>query len=169
MAVTWHEVPQGVLDLASGIIEAHHPSLLDARIGFIFRSEAQIGNGREIWGQAQKVSNKLKVYLDFDFLIWLAADAWASLTLNQKKALIDHELCHCLYDEGKISLRPHDIEEFTEIVDRYGLWRVDLEKMAQSMRDAIPEQITLPGLQELKRGGAVLSVEVQGGLIEALD
>ena len=170
MAVTWMEVPQNVLDMASGIIEANHPDLLDARIGFIFRSEAQTGNGKQTWGKAQKVSDKLKVYLDFDFLIWLARDVWAGLSANQKMALLDHELCHCLYEDGKLSMRPHDVEEFTEIIDRYGLWRNDLEAMAISMRDAKLEQNTLPGIiDSLKRSGAVLSVEVAGGLAEALE
>lgn len=159
MAVIWTEVTQSVLDMASGIIEAHHPHLLDARVGFIFRSEAESSAGKEVWGKAQKVSDKLKVYLDFDFLIWIARDAWASLSINQKQALLDHELCHCLYKEGAASMRPHDIEEFTQIVDRYGLWRLELAQMANSMRDAKPEQDTLPGIMDgLKRAGAVLSV-----------
>jgi len=160
MSVIWSEVSQNVLDMASGIIEAHHPDLLDARIGFIFRSEQQISAGKSTWGKAQKVSDKLKVYLDFDFLIWLALDVWISLSYNQKQALLDHELCHCLYDERKMSMRAHDVEEFTEIIDRYGLWRIDLEKMALSMQGAKIDQGILPGiLVGLKRSGAVLSVE----------
>lgn len=170
MAVTWSEVPQTVLDLASGIIEEHHPDLLDARIGFIFRSEVQVSGGKETWGQAQKVSDKMKVYMDFDFLIWVARDIWVSLSLNQKKALLDHELCHCLYDEGKASMRPHDIEEFTEIVDRYGLWRLELEKMARSMKAAQPEQASFMELApKPDRQGAVLSVDVVGGLADTLE
>jgi hypothetical protein len=58
-------------------------------------------------------------------------------------ALVDHELCHAwaLADQDedndeadpvKLSLRPHDLEEFSCIVRRHGMWREDIEDFVES-------------------------------------
>lgn len=161
MAVTWEEVPQQVLDLASGIIEAHHHHLLDAKIGFIFRSEAQTSGDKVILGQASKISEKMKVFMDFDFLIWLAQDAWQGMTIAAKQALVDHELCHCKYDGEKASMRQHDIEEFHEIIIRHGLWSTELKLTAQAIDYA--KQENLPGFERSHNG---FVAAVQGNLAQ---
>jgi len=80
------------------------------------------------------------------FVIEIALDIWGEdidgerfgLTDAQRVALVDHELCHCQVDEEEFTpwVRPHSIEEFTEIVDRHGLWEPDLERFARSVRGA---------------------------------
>jgi hypothetical protein len=48
---------------------------------------------------------------------------------------VDHELTHCDVDEeGKLSLRPHDLEEFNVIVRRYGLWRAEVQLFLEAAR-----------------------------------
>lgn len=157
MAVEWSKVPEEIVDLAGEIIEAYHPDLTEAAIGFLFRSEAGDSLGREIWGQAQKVPAKLSPLLDLDFLIWIAKDIWYSLSNHQKRALIDHELCHCKVDGDKTSMRGHDVEEFREIIERYGLWRPDLRLFGATCQQALQEP--LPGFEPLPRRGGVVAVE----------
>lgn len=69
------------------------------------------------------------------FAITIHLEAWCKLLASQKKALVDHELCHCFMEfdennEPKLSMRGHDIEEFADIVARHGLWKQDLEDFA---------------------------------------
>lgn len=73
-------------------------------------------------------------------------------------ALLDHELCHAApslddetldvkYDErGRPvwRVRKHNIEEFTEVVERHGLWKKDLERFAE----AIAKKRRMPLLAE---------------------
>jgi hypothetical protein len=39
-------------------------------------------------------------------------------------------------DTGKYSLRAHDLEEFTMIVRRWGLWRDDVEFFIKAAKDS---------------------------------
>jgi len=122
MATEWRKAPDYVLDITKRLIDLYHEPLQTARIGVIMRSEAPINGGQIVYGKAEKVSLKAQVHVPYDFIIWLSADRFGLLAPLQKEALIDHELCHCQWDEGKASIRPHDIEEFTEILERYGYW-----------------------------------------------
>jgi len=36
---------------------------------------------------------------------------------------------------------PHDVEEFAEIVDRYGLWRSNLVEMGKAMKGYVQAEI----------------------------
>lgn len=123
MAVIWSKAPDHVLDMVRRLIDLYHEPLKEARIGVIMRSEAPRSGGRIVYGQAEKVSVKAQLHVPYDFLIWLAKDQFQLLAPLQREALIDHELCHCQWDmDTGASIRPHDVEEFTEILERYGYW-----------------------------------------------
>lgn len=71
------------------------------------------------------------------FCIEIAQDIWEALPEKQRIALVDHELCHCFREinddtgEWMLSIRPHDVEEFAEIVQRHGLWSSDLDHFVE--------------------------------------
>lgn len=165
MATEWERVPPSVVEMAQDLIEKYHRHLMIVRIGLLFRSEAPVTGGKRTLGQASTVNAKWKPLLseEFDFIIWLAADAWyEDLDDRQRRALLDHELCHCsLSNEGKPEIRPHDIEEFAEIVQRHGFWRDDLERVRMAFQ----------GRLSLLDGGFVKAVfpDVKAGMEAAFD
>lgn len=127
--------------IAQRLIEAHHSSLTDARIEYVFRDKASKAKGSTVWGKARKVSG-LNAYLALDqelgepedfFVIEIAHDIWVALDATEREALVDHELSHCKvvteFDEKlartvvTLQLVGHDCEEFEEIIRRHGLWR----------------------------------------------
>lgn len=138
MPVEWSEAPQTVIDIARRIIAKHHPKLADARIAFIMRSEAPVTNGKVTMGKAKKVSAELQVHIDYDFIIWLARDEWLTLGPLQREALVDHELSHCFWDGLSASIKSHDVEEFSHIIERYGLWRPSLVEFGAAVQQALP-------------------------------
>lgn len=138
MAVEWTSAPQHIIDLAKRIIREHHPKLADARIAFIMRSEAPTSNGKTTYGKAKKVSAELQVHINYDFIIWLATDEYRSLTQLQREALIDHELSHCFWDGLNARIRPHDVEEFAHIIERYGFWWPGSKNFADAVQHALP-------------------------------
>lgn len=139
MAVTWEEAPQEVLRMAERIIERYHEHLLDARVLFIMRSEAPVSNGQVTYGKARKVSAEQQVHIDADFIVWLAKDYWESfLSPKQKEALIDHELSHCHFDGFTASIKGHDVEEFTHIIERHGMWWPQSDSFATAVQQALP-------------------------------
>jgi hypothetical protein len=144
MAVEWSEAPKTVIDIAQRIIAKHHPKLADARIAFIMRSEAPVTNGRATLGKAKKVSAELQVHLDYDFVIWLAKDEWLGLNAVQREALIDHELSHCFWDGLTASMKGHDVEEFSHIIERYGFWWPHSKPFEKAVQHALPLVTSMP-------------------------
>lgn len=129
-----------VEDVARDLIYDYHSHLASVRIIYVFASESLTEKGKVVWGRAKKVSG-LNAWLasedksrdaaapDEFFVIEIHRGTWLLLDEKCKKALVDHELSHCDVDieTNKLSLRPHDLEEFNSIVRRYGLWRPDVE------------------------------------------
>lgn len=134
--------------IAKDIIASHHRHLLNATIRYVFRDEAAKKGSKVILGTARKIGG-LNAFLasshldmneaeDF-FVIEIAADEWQHLDHKQRAALVDHELMHCDVDEdGKLKMVPHDLEEFTSIVRRHGLWKEDVRDFAHEVQRALP-------------------------------
>lgn len=157
----YFKVGPDVITLAEELIEAHHPKLVSANIGIIFRDEAPTSGGKSVYGKASKVSAQWRPLLsqEYDFIIWLAHDIWKGvLTKHQRRALLDHELCHCTSEDGSFKLVGHDVEEFNVIVRRYGLWRPSLKEMDH----AIQGRLDFDELES--RNGRVTAIEAQPGL-----
>lgn len=143
-----HEVETIVEEL----VPKHHDHLdrPDVTIRCVFRDTVSKSRGRIVLGKARKVSG-LAAHLvglvrkddlgddpaDF-FVIEVPAEPWSNLTHPQREALVDHELCHfyvAIPDDPdadrKLVILGHDLEEFTAIVERHGLWKPDLKEFAQ--------------------------------------
>lgn len=91
------------------------------------------------YGTLALVSKKLrKAGVDGDYVLTLNADEWEHLGSKGQKALVDHELYHMAKKKTKkgtqFKLRHHDVEEFVDIVKRYGTWRPSLVEMKQAMK-----------------------------------
>lgn len=106
------------------------------------------GDGRLMLGKA-KVASELEHRLHgAHAIIVLNFDAWHNqLKPHQKEAVLDHELCHLqpqLDSDGHqkadssgrllFRLRRHEIEEFSEVVARHGIYKKDLERMYAAAR-----------------------------------
>lgn len=137
--------------IAQKLIADHHTHLTDVRVEFVFRDKASKSNGKVVLGKARKISG-LNAFLARDpdatygedfFVIELAEDEWLEMPASKRRALVDHELCHCTidFDEDKgivtLGLRAHDVEEFKEIVDRHGLWKDDLAEFAKAAKEQL--------------------------------
>lgn len=145
--------------IANQLIPEHHPHLVGEPIRYVFRDEHAKKGGKAVMGSARKISG-LNAYLalgdetdvegeDVDpfFVIEIAEDIWARLSLAQRKALVDHELSHCIIEPDAkgaptLGLVAHDLEEFRTVVERHGLWMPDLVEMARAI-DAAPKVPTL--------------------------
>lgn len=131
----WEEASPEVLHTANALIRQHHRHIeaLDAKICFVFRKEAQMNKGRAVLGHVEKISEKMKVFQDYDFLIWVSRQDWERMTSEQREALIDHELCHIKLGSNGLSVVGHDFEEFYEIIQRHGLWDQRLKRIEREM------------------------------------
>lgn len=150
------------------LIKKYHDHLATRRVEFLFverldkdgKSQAITKKGKNHLAHAKLVTG-LNAYLataeEDDakplFVIVITKHFWDGSTAEFKEALIDHELCHCLYDSetDKYSVEGHDVEEFTAIVKRHGGWKSDLDiffKAAKQTKLSFGEVVTAPPAPE---------------------
>ncbi len=69
-----------------------------------------------------------------DAIVWVNQTLWDALNEQQRSACVAHELCHGdVDDNGNLTVRKHDVSEFTWIVRKYGAWLPDLRQFAEQM------------------------------------
>lgn len=99
------------------------------RIGYLSSEAEKTSNGRIIFGQCEKVPEKWKWAVPYDFVITVFEPNVERFTRKQIRILILHELLHVgiEYDgnEEKYYVIPHDVEDFKVILERYGMdWNI---------------------------------------------
>lgn len=84
-------------------------------------------DGREklVLGECEKVAAKNRWAITSDFTITLFRNNLVGLSEEQIKTVMFHELLHVGIEPGAdgeetYSVRKHDLEDFKEIIDRYG-------------------------------------------------
>lgn len=135
-------IAEEVQEIAARLINDVHDHLAEARIIYLFRAGDWKSKGKVTLGQAGKVPEQWQYLTGHDLVVIINGDAWPALSDRQKVALVDHELCHfekTITDGGdpKWCLVSHDVEEFTGVIQRHGLWSSDVEDFvseAQQLR-----------------------------------
>lgn len=81
--------------LMNEIIARYHQTLQEAKIILYGCDKNRIRDGQVVIAKAEKSSQKMKASAGSDFTITMHMMPWGDLTLDQKKACMDHELTHC--------------------------------------------------------------------------
>ena len=147
---------QRMYPMLNNLVESYHEELRDARIALAWcMSWKPDVDGRMTLGMCRRASDIDRELMPFDFVILLNQLFWLSesVTFTQRQALLDHELCHASVKLGGdleperderdrviYRTRKHDVEEFRDIVSRWGCWKQDLEDFAQSLAKHLPER-----------------------------
>ena len=105
-------------DLLSHIRES------DATIVFLSSDLEKRAKGRAVLAECEKVPARYRWAVPCDFTVTVYEPNVERLDPDQLRILILHELLHVGIDrdgnEERYSIIPHDVEEFREILDRYG-------------------------------------------------
>lgn len=161
------------------LIAQHHTELKDARIALAWNLTWKAdADGRAKLGMCKKASDLDRELAAYDFVIVLRRDFFESVSVTdqQRRALLDHELCHAaVTDDGRgepitdergrivYRIRKHDLEEFREIVERHGTWKKDLEAFAQAIDRARASTGQWSGYrnirERLRAAGALVPLE----------
>ncbi len=145
-----------IYTLLTEIVTSHHDELGAARIALAWcTSWVPDADGHVTIGKCVRATDLHRELAEFDFIILLRRSFWHDdrVTDAQRRALLDHELCHAGVrldahgdpakdDRGRIvyRTRKHDIEEFTDIVKRHGCYKTDLEAFAKALQaKGVPE------------------------------
>ncbi len=100
------------------------------RIAYLSSDHEMKSGRKEVLGQCEKVPEKYKWAVRYDFTITLFEPNIERLTEKQLEIVILHELMHVgIENDGNEELyfvEQHDIEDFRTIIDRYGLdWNLE--------------------------------------------
>jgi predicted metallopeptidase len=90
------------------------------KIGYVISQEKKSGK-RIVYADCRKVQEVFRAYLPFDFIITFYEQNTGILNENQLKILMLHELKHIGMGERGLMIVPHDIEDFSSILSKYGL------------------------------------------------
>jgi hypothetical protein len=139
-------------EIANSLIPPYHPELATARIQYIVVDKGGMKGGRPVLGKVRKISGALEYLLEIDFLVEIAGDSWNELSGDQRQALADHLLERCYGEEDdesgamKWSVREPDVQEFTSILRRRGVWTAELTDFVSVAKtidlDAILDEVT---------------------------
>lgn len=186
MTTEYWPAPQ-VKAYADALIPEHHPHLaqLDVRMIYLFRTPTEEKRGHLVLGKARKIGG-LHAYLasadedgtlvhgevgpeDEDvapalFVIEIAFEPWGQMTERQRRALVDHELAHCMAyvnTKGDVVLGtvPHDLEDFVAVARRNGLWHPTGADYVRAVVEA--EQLTLDLAQGITATGEVATTKAE--------
>lgn len=93
----------------------------DVQIIFLASDAEKKSGGKIIFGQCEKVAEKYKWGIPCDFTITVFEPNVEEFSDKQIQILLFHELLHIGFnDKGDPYVRPHDLEDFKAIIDRYG-------------------------------------------------
>lgn len=96
-----------------------------ATIIYLSSEHKKITSGKKILGQCEKVADKYKWGIPCDFTITIFEPNVEGMTEEQLRMLIFHELLHVGIEYNvdgteTYSVKPHDLEDFKLIIDRFG-------------------------------------------------
>lgn len=94
-------------------------------ICYLVSDKEKKSNGKLVFGECEKVPEKWKWSVPCDFTITIFEPNVERFTEEQEKILMLHELLHVgIAQDGNeeiYSIIPHDVEEFSEVIKRFGL------------------------------------------------
>ena len=172
MPTEFTRVTPEVRAMARDLIEEFHPELEEhnVRVEYVFVDPAPSVNGKTALGKCSKIGrssflangglmehDQELIKQDDFFLIELWGEGWASMKIDERRYLLDHELCHCgisLDFDMKtqqtvfkgICIVPHEIEDFGVLPKRHGFCLPDVKAFAMAIKQAEQTfgQLSLP-------------------------
>ena len=124
------QINQHYAEIGADLIQSE-PRLIDirnseVRIVYLSSELEKVQNDKVVFAQCEKVPEKYKWAVPADFCIVVFEPNVTNFTERQMRILIFHELLHVGIGVGKEEMetyfvRPHDIEDFRCIIDRFGM------------------------------------------------
>ena len=90
-------------------------------IVYLASTQAKKQKGKLVFGQCEKIADKYKWGIPADFTITVFEPNIEGFTPEQVEALIFHELLHVGVEDDRLFIRPHDIEDFSAALKKYGV------------------------------------------------
>lgn len=90
------------------------------KVGFVLSQESKKGE-KITYADCRKVPEVYRAYLPYDFIITFYDMNIGLLNENQQKVLMYHELRHIGIGERGLKIVPHNIDDFSSILTKFGM------------------------------------------------
>ena len=131
-----------VLNLVEKVKLECYPVLAHTSMRCVFSLKPMSRGSKDVLAVVRKVTSlERQLGIGYDFILLINEQRWILLNSYQQEALIDHELAHIrckVREDGSVEYRlvGHDVEEFTDVVKRRGLWDVDLKELVEKVLES---------------------------------
>lgn len=123
------QISEEYAQIANDLIQTEEclAHIRDSAVTIIYLSSEheKKGHGKIVGGQCEKVQEKYKWAIPCDFTITIFEPNVERFTEDQIRILLLHELLHIGIDkdgnEERYYIVPHDVEDFREILERFGV------------------------------------------------
>ena len=102
MTASWSEASSEVIHIAERLIKNITRTCCKPTSASCSGAKRRSRRVRFVFAQASTVPAKMKAYMDYDFIIWIAEKEFERMYTGARTALIDHELCHCIGFEDRV-------------------------------------------------------------------
>lgn len=118
----YSEIAKEIIETEEALIDIRNSS---ATIVYLSSEHKKKSGNKLVYGQCEKVADKYKWGIPADFTITVFEPNCEGMTEEQIKMLLFHELLHVGIEfnaDGteNYSIKPHDLEDFKLIIDRFG-------------------------------------------------
>jgi hypothetical protein len=153
-------------EIAHDLQNKHHTHLSTQRVEVVFLTEAAKSKGRDLWGRSRVVSGLPAFFASYDvnskepfkpqsfFVIEISESIWNAITIEQKRALLDHCLSFCEVHESEkgtaLKIVSPDVAEFGAVIERNGLWYEEIQKFAEIAAGAQGKLFDQPKARKLR-------------------
>jgi hypothetical protein len=148
------EAPEEVYELLTDVVGKLHSDLGDSEPLILFKHNGWKSKGKVVFAKIKILGDDLRTTMNKDFILFLNADFWKTLSDPQKLYILDHQLSTIdvttdKHDDPKTAMDgrpklkslPHDIEAYAAVIKRHGAIMEDVKRLALSLKET--NQLTI--------------------------
>ena len=134
---------EDIKKLMHRLVSTRHPDLVNCKIMPVWKNREMKNKGSTVAAKIQKLNDCIRSFADYHFIIVISSPTWQRLNDTQRMAVLDHEMCHVFYDDEDkagnptYSLISHDVEDFAQIIQLYGLYHNGLVEFGNAVKTAL--------------------------------
>lgn len=124
MAMYWSDA--NLAEMAREVIGEHeelaHLDDVDLKIAYQWCDQEKKAHGQMCFADVETVKEKYMAFMPYDFVITFYEPNCVALDDERMKRLMYHELNHVGWDgDGRKHIIPHNLEDFRECIDKWGI------------------------------------------------
>lgn len=93
----------------------------NVRVAFLYCDKEKTSNGKTVYADTTKLNDKVKALAPYDFVVTFYRPSCTGIDESKMETLMRHELKHIGVNDGKFKIVPHDVEDFSDIIEEQGM------------------------------------------------